>query len=175
MARQNLASILFFGSLWCAAPAVADDNLRVIAQSGDWAAIAHSSSLIAAPDMCGALTSSGALLFRADGDTIEIRVSDKDWSLPANVEGMISLTVGDWRGVWPVSSNNSNQVSGIVTPEDAVAMFGAMDKAGTMTVAVGKAKPRTISLAGSTKVTNAFRTCAGIKGNDGTAGANPFR
>ncbi len=52
-------------------------------------------------------------------------------------------------------------------------MFQAMDKAATMTLTVGKVK-RVVSLSGSTKSTNAFRTCAGFKGAPATSGSNPF-
>ena len=49
-----------------------------------------------------------------------------------------------------------------------------MDAASAMIVTVGKAKPVTVSLIGSTKATNAFRTCAGINGNPKAPGSNPF-
>ncbi len=49
-----------------------------------------------------------------------------------------------------------------------------MDNSAIMTVTVGKAKPLAVSLVGSTRVTNAFRTCAGINSNAKTPGGNPF-
>ena len=54
-------------------------------------------------------------------------------------------------------------------------LVAAMDKAGSMTVTVGKAGPVTVSLNGSTVVVRAFETCAGIPANTSAPkGANPF-
>lgn len=50
-----------------------------------------------------------------------------------------------------------------------------MDKAAAMAVTVGKAKPISVSLTGSSKAANAFRTCAGIEGGSGKGGENPFK
>jgi hypothetical protein len=44
-----------------------------------------------------------------------------------------------------------------------------------MTVTGGKAKSFSVSLAGSTKTTNVFRTCAGIKSDAPSGGDNPFK
>jgi hypothetical protein len=50
-----------------------------------------------------------------------------------------------------------------------------MGKSASMAATIGKAKPKTSSLSGSTKVTNAFRTCAGIHSNAASPGSNPFQ
>jgi hypothetical protein len=131
--------------------------------------------MTAAPDMCVAMNISAGLMLRVDAQTAEVRVIDQAWSLPADVDGEISIAVGDWKQVYPVGHNSSIMVAAIMESSDLTEMMGAMDKATTMTVTVGKSKPKAVSLAGSTKATNAFRTCANLKGNAASGGANPFQ
>ncbi len=50
-----------------------------------------------------------------------------------------------------------------------------MDKNAQMKVTVGKAKPMSVSLVGSTKAATAFKTCAGVKGGSSTPDSNPFQ
>jgi hypothetical protein len=113
--------------------------------------------------------------FRADRDSVEVRVVNSAWSLPSDVQGTITVTVPGWHATFDITSNTSDMVSATIEQADLLPMFAAMDKAAAMTVAVGKAPPLTISLAGSTRVTDAFRTCAGINSNSKTPGGNPFQ
>ena len=62
----------------------------------------------------------------------------------------------------------------MVDGDTALAMFAAMDKAEGMSVTIGKARLFQVSLNGSTRAINAFRTCAGINSNAKTPGSNPF-
>ncbi len=169
------SGVVMVGSLLGAASARADDTMSMLAQSGDWIAMAHRAVITAAPDVCVAAIVSGAVAFRADADSVEIRVMDQSWSLPAGVQGDILVAVGDWKKTLSVDSNTDTMVGATLDPDDVQGLFAAMDKASGMTVAVGKGKPKTVSLAGSTKVTNAFRTCAHISGNAASGGANPFQ
>jgi len=57
----------------------------------------------------------------------------------------------------------------------ALELLNAMDKNNLMTVAAGADKPINVSLDGSTRVTNAFKTCAGIKDGSKGGGSNPFQ
>jgi hypothetical protein len=161
------------GSLVIAGAARADEQIVPLAESGDWTAVAHHVSMTAPPDVCMAMTEQG-LLFRADADGVALRMVNKKWSLPTDVHGSISVSVGTWKQTFEITFNTSNMVSSDVQEEDVAPMFAAMDKAGSMSVTVGSAAPTTISLAGSTRVTDAFRTCAGIKSNSKTPGSNPF-
>jgi hypothetical protein len=111
---------------------------------------------------------------RADADSVELRVLSEKWSPPTDVHGTITVLVGAWTITRDITDNTSAMVGTIMGDDDLIAMFAAMDKAGAMAVTVGKAPPMTISLAGSTKVTDAFRTCANIKSNSKTPGSNPF-
>ncbi|CAH2606457.1 protein of unknown function (plasmid) [Rhodovastum atsumiense] len=63
-----------------------------------------------------------------------------------------------------------------VDEDDMIKLFSAMDAASAMVVTAGKAQPVSVSLAGSTKATNAFRTCARIGGKPKSADpeGNPF-
>ena len=100
---------------------------------------------------------------------------NEKWSLPAGVHGDIDVSVGAWKVTLDIIDNTATMVTAKIQVGDVVPMFSAMDKAGSMAVKVGNSPPETISLAGSTRVTDAFRTCAGIPGNAKTPGTNPFQ
>jgi hypothetical protein len=158
------------------ASAYADEQMIPLAQSGDWVAVAHQVSLTARPDVCIAANNTDpGVIFRADADGVQFRVLNKSWSLPAGVRGTVVVTVGNWSNAFEIDGNDDSMVNAEAAQDVAAAMFAAMDKASAMTVTVGKAKPFSVSLAGSTKTTNAFRTCAGIKSNAPGGGDNPFK
>lgn len=161
--------VLFAGS------AAADEQMVPLAQSGDWAAIAHRPSMTAVPDVCVAINVRSRVAFWSDGGTVEIRISDSKWSLPTHVDGSIEIVIGDWKTIQTISGNEASMVTAVLDEDTYPAMFAAMDKASSMAVTVGKAKPINVSLAGSSRVTNAFRTCAGITGGDLKGGENPFK
>jgi len=103
-----------------------------------------------------------------------LRLIDSRWSLPPDVTGTVSITIGDWKKSFEIDGNTSDSVNAEVAKDVIPDLFARMDKASTMFVTVGKAKPFQVSLAGSTKATNAFLTCAGIKGHSQVPGSNPF-
>jgi len=107
--------------------------------------------------------SAQGVAFRADENTVQLRVMDSRWSLPSNVEGSVSITIGVWSQFFEIDDNTSDSVNAEVAADVLTDLFAQMDKATSMSVTVGKAKPFQVSLAGSTKATNAFLTCAGIK------------
>ncbi len=171
--------IVFVGvctaALLNAAPIHADEQMHLLAHSGDWGALAHSPSMTATPDVCLAVNPVRGVAFRADGSDVEIRLSDKSWSLPVNVVGSISISVGTWKKSFEIDDNTANTVVVALPPDDIGPLFAAMDKAPIMTIAVGKARPMNVSLSGSAVATNAFRTCARIDSNAETPGGNPFK
>ena len=155
------------------ARALADEEMRPIAMSGEWVAMAHHASSISAPDMCVAVSVSKKAIIRADADEIEFRVVNEDWSLPAGVKGEIEVSVGGKPSVFDITSNTDTMVSATISREIAIQLLDDMSKASSMTVKTGKDKPSTVSLSGSNKVLSAFRTCASLRGSSG-GGANPF-
>ena len=155
--------------------AAADERMIPIASSGDWSAIAHQASITARPDTCIVLNGPKGVAFRWDENGTQLRIIDPKWSLPSNVEGEVILSINDWNHAFTIDDNSDKTVNAEIDADVVDDMFAAMDRASTMTVTVGKSKPFTVSLSGSTKVTNAFRTCAGMKGNSGSSGENPFK
>jgi hypothetical protein len=156
----------------------ADENIVPLAENGSWNAMAHHPSMLAPPDVCVAtsqVNESQNFIFRASVTGNEIRLVDRRWTLPTGVEGTIKIAVGAWTGAFDVSANTADMVDAEISKEDLLAMLTAMDKSSTMTVIIGKTKPIGVSLSGSTTVTNAFLTCAGIKGGVKAPGANPFQ
>jgi hypothetical protein len=149
----------------------ADEQLTPLAISGSWAALAHQSSVIAPPDVCVVFDATSGVALHADVGGIQLRIANRDWSLPTGVIGTIVISVGGWSHSFEIDANTNAEV-----PQDVIGpMFDAMDKSISMSVVVGKAKPIPVSLSGSTRATNAFRTCAGIKGNVASPGSNPFQ
>ena len=115
------------------------------------------------------------LLFRMDSDHVEIRLSDSHWSLPSGVSGDIAVNIGPIAKAFHIAANPRIMVAAPIPSSEVTMIFDAMDKASSMLVKVGNEAPYAVSLAGSTRVTNAFRTCAGISGNAPGGGANPFK
>lgn len=152
-----------------------DETITPLAEDGDWVASAHHASITAPPDVCLAMDLSAGIFFRASDDGIELRVADPSWSLPVDVQGTIVVKINQWEHSFDIGANTSNMVSAPMTPDLLTGLFAEMDKASDMSVVIGKAPPFSVSLSGSTKVTNAFLTCAGIKSGSVSAGSNPFQ
>jgi len=155
-------------------PASADEVMVPLAQGGEWITSAHRASLTARPDMCLTADFESGIAIRADGHGIQIRIINSRWSLPAGVIGDVAISVGGWKETFKIDDNTDTMINSEIDEDDALAMFAAMDANASMSVTVGKAKPFPVSLVGSTKATNAFRTCAGLKGANQAPGVNPF-
>jgi uncharacterized oligopeptide transporter (OPT) family protein len=112
---------------------------------------------------------------RAATEGLEVRITDQKWSLPSGVAGAIVLKVADVSKSFDITSNTDTMVVATASETEFLDLFGAMDKSSSMLVTVGKAKPKSVSLNGSSRAANAFRTCAGLAGNDKKGGENPFQ
>jgi hypothetical protein len=154
--------------------AYADEQTETTAESGAWAAVEHSPSETAAPDLCVAFNADSDVALRSDGLTTTFRVINKSWSLPDSITGSIELTIGTDTRSLEITANDSNMVEVTLEDADLPKLLDEMAKASSMDVKVGKDNPLAVSLAGSTIVLNSFRTCAGIGGTAGGGGSNPF-
>lgn len=154
----------------------ADEQMRLIAQSGGWVTMSHSDTMLSHPDVCVTFNVTTGVLFRASTDDgVQVRIVNKTWTLPVGVTGTIRLSVGKVSQSVDITSNTDSMVAADVEVDDLKPLLTEMDKQSTMEVVVGKAKPMNVSLVGSTVATNAFRTCAGIRTGDPAGGNNPFR
>lgn len=156
-------------------PLRADEQLVPLAMSGDWAALAHKADITSPPDVCVLTNPVRQIAFRAASSGFEIRVTNENWSLPINVSGTIQMKVGDIAKSYDISANTDTMIVASISEAEILEIFGAMDKSSSMLVTVGKSKPFSVSLNGSSRATNAFRTCAGLAGNDKKGGENPFQ
>jgi hypothetical protein len=156
-------------------PALSGEKLFPIAQSGDWITMEHRINTAARPDVCIAVNADDGVIFRIDDNRIEIRILDVSWALPPNTNGSVGISVGDWKGVFDIFDNTPEMVIAEIKADDIVPMFAAMDNSSSMIIAVGEVPAFPVSLAGSTKATNAFRTCAGRQDHSMTPGSDPFR
>lgn len=157
------------------APAAAQERIVPIVASGEWVAEMYQPSMTAPPTKCFVYNGVSGFILRADDGLFEMRVSDRRWSLPFRVSGAIVVKVGNFTLNEQIFANTSNTVSVVLDDADLLRLLSEMDKAGAMTVTVGNAGPFQVSLAGSTRATNAFRTCARLPGADAGPGSNPFR
>ena len=171
--RALLTVCLIFSAL--VMEARADEQTQILAESGNWGALAHSVSMTAPPDICLAVNPVSGLAFRSDEHKIELRVADKSWSLPAGIAGSMEISIGGWEDKLDIGWNTNDMIAARIPPEVIVSMFASMDKSTSMSIKIGNEKIRKISLSGSTKATNAFRTCAGIPSNSDIPGGNPFK
>jgi hypothetical protein len=169
--------LVVLAALGAASRVEAEEGMYPLAASGAWIATEHRQSMTAAPDLCLAITSVGekGIALRADSSGVELRVLDNKWSLPTDVSGNITVKVKDWEKTFSIEENTSSMIIIHFAAEDILELFENMDKAGSMTISVGHEKPFPGSLAGSTTVTNAFRTCAGIPSHSPSGGNNPFQ
>ena len=159
------------------APALSEEQMRVQAASGSWVAYIHQPSMVAPADVCLAVQTDAGFAFRAGPDGVQLRVMNREWSLPAHVTGKITVKVGDLAQSYGIDFNDDTMVSASLGIFQIMTLLDAMDRASVMVVGAGKGAPVTASLAGSTKVTNAFRACAGLGGmgaKKAAPGANPF-
>jgi hypothetical protein len=90
------------------------------------------------------------------------------------VAGSVQLVIGDWKSSLEINANSERTVVAGIDADKAGPMFTAMGKAGKMSVTIGKTKLFQVSLNGSPRVINAFRTCVGIGEAAKAPGSNPF-
>lgn len=155
-------------------PARADEQIRPLVITGDWMAAEHAVSMTEAPDLCIAGNNREGLLFRAASTSLELRIVDEAWSLPTEVQGKVGVQVGAKSYDFTITSNTSQMVSADMEPAVALDLFHVMDNNAEMTITAGHSKARHVSLHGSTKAMNAFRTCAGLHSSGVGGGDNPF-
>jgi hypothetical protein len=114
--------------------------------------------------------------FRSDGSDIEVRYENPDWSLPAGVDGNLTIAVNGHNYPLAITDNTNTQVTAVITNDQLNAIVIDMNAASAMTVTAGSAQPISVSLNGSNVVMTAFLTCAGLPSPTGaTGGANPFK
>jgi hypothetical protein len=127
----------------------ADEQLVPLAINGEWVAVVHKVSITSPPDVCVAFNAAAGVALHADRDTVQFRVTNKKWSLPASVEGSVLIVIGEWNETLAISDNTEDTVSAEVTRAEILTLLTNMDKAATMTVTAGRAKPIPVSLTGS--------------------------
>jgi hypothetical protein len=176
MRKWQLLMLCASASVAGAATAHAEEMLIPTVDSGNWMAAVHKRDLNSRPDACLVMGSGPTrMLFRADSSELFLRLINPKWSLPTGVTGSISITVGSYSWSGDIHGNTSDMVDIPIAVDDLKALFVAMDKAAALQLTVGKSAASTVSLNGSSKATNAFLTCAGIKGGNASGGDNPFR
>lgn len=160
-----------------AVPALANPDTEVSVVSGNWMSVRST-------DETGSRICIGASLpvlgFRASPQGLEIRVTNDAWSMSADVNGDVLFKVGDVTKTISMSPVSGSTLTGLVQSADLAALLDAMDKAPVMRISVGKAKPIAVSLSGSTRAMNDFRTCSSVRGygdlgGKAVAGGNPFQ
>jgi hypothetical protein len=156
-------------------PAFADEQMETTAASGSWIAGQHSPSETDPPDVCMAFNVDAGVGLRSDGVTTTLRVINDKWSLPDDVQGSILITIGAAATTLEIADNTNNMVEAVLDNANLPTLLDGMAKASSMQLKVGKDKAFSVSLAGSTVVLNAFRTCAGIGGSAAGGGSNPFQ
>jgi hypothetical protein len=156
-------------------PALADEQFVPLAESGDWVAMEHRPSMLDPPDVCLAANTKATVLLRDDGTTLEIRSTNQSWSLPNGVKGNLAIAVNNNSYSFDIDYNTDSMVSATVDPNKVSLLLDDMAKAASLKLTIGKDAPISVSLDGSTKALNAFRTCAGIGGGGSGGGSNPFQ
>jgi hypothetical protein len=145
--------------------------VRTLVVSGDWIAKVRQAPTVDGRDVCIAFTAATNTGFglRASADDFEIRYSQDNWVLPANVAGSLVIDVGRYHSVLTLTGNTSDTAIAAVSRSQLHGMIAAMEKASWMTVTAGIAPPQRVSLRGSNRATDAFLSCVdgiGASGQD---------
>lgn len=166
----------------CAAMAMvdhasADEVKRVLVETGDWSTRDHAPGATEQADACTTNDDDGVVILHFDagddGGSIVFRTSNEDWSLPANVSGVIEISIDGQTTDLKITDNTHDMVEAEIDKDGTLALLDAMGKAKVVTVKAGKSAPTKVSLDGMQKALTAFRTCSGVGGSSG-GGANPF-
>jgi hypothetical protein len=156
--------------------AMADEQLNTIASGGSWITVDHSLSLTDPPDVCLAMDQVSNFMIRHDANDIEFRLSNNNWSLPANITGTFELDVNGSKYPLAVNYNTSTMISSTASQDVLLSVIEDMRKTNSMDVTAGHAPSITVSLVGISPVLTSFLTCSGIQepSNEEAAGSNPF-
>lgn len=148
-------------------------------ESGNWSALHHSPDQGVHTDICLAMSSGGALVFRGDANDLEIRSGNAQWSMSAGQQGEMNITIGNYSHDFKMTAAGASMLAVVVTPDEMKPLLDAMDSAGQAVIKYGQKTTRVVSLLGSTKVLNQFRSCVATSGfadlgNAAGANASPF-
>ncbi len=156
-------------------PTLANETMRSLAMSGDWGAMVDRPTELAPPDVCMAINPRAHFLLRQGDDQFELRVADETWSLPAHATGKLRVQSGAYDKSFDSEVLDATLVGATIDTDLIPALLDALSGGDYAMVTVGKEAPRKVSLSGTSKVLNAFRTCAGIAGSSAGGGSNPFK
>lgn len=154
----------------------ADEQITPLAEDGDWAAISHSNSMTDPADVCLATALAYGFALRVDnkGD-IDIRFTNKSWSLPADVSGKMKVSVNGNVYSYDIQDYDATTVDASLSQDQLTALVSDLEAGSSVQVQAGSAASVTLPLDGSKSVLTAFMTCAGIQNpSSNTGGNNPF-
>ncbi|NVN02924.1 MULTISPECIES: hypothetical protein [Asaia] len=128
--------------------------------SGSWLAMHHSLDDGIHTDLCVASTMSKTMFaIRADKDTIELRISNDDWNLPANTKGSVVVEAGGYKQEFTSGSYNSETLFAPIGRQDAIILIAALSSAPNAHITFGGKTTLPIPLDGSTKALVRFQNC----------------
>ncbi|GBR31791.1 hypothetical protein AA11826_0843 [Komagataeibacter oboediens DSM 11826] len=177
---MKLGVAALIGSLLFPAASFAQD-LAIIpdVEAGNWIALHHSPDQGVSTDICMAASADQGLLFRGDAHQLEIRTGNPQWSMTAGQRGEMTVTVGNYSHTFEMIAEGASMLTTIAQPDDMKALFDALDSASQATLKYGQKTTRIVSLYGSTKALNQFRSCVASNGfadlgNAAGGNASPF-
>jgi len=105
--------------------------MRALATGGDWAAMAHATSSLAATDVCMAMNLKSKFMLRIDDTSFEIRLSDPAWSLPVDATGTLVIKAGTYEQAFSSAVFSSTIITATVDPNDVSKLIDALGSADT--------------------------------------------
>ena len=142
--------------------AFADDEPQITEQNGSWVAVSYVDGTVT--DVCVASSLGGKLGFRSDKETVEIRSANPEWSLGTNTTGTMTITAGKYSQDFAMNALNGTTLTTVVPASDLIPLLDAFDTASSASITFGKKTKDIVSLSGSTKILNTWRTCTGANG-----------
>lgn len=150
-----------------AVPGLAMAEMAPDEVSGSWLAMHHSLDEGIHTDLCVASTMSKAMFaIRADKDTIELRVSDVGWNLPANTKGNFVVEAGGYKQEFASVGYNSETLLAPIGRQDAIILIAALSTASHAQITFGGKTTLPIPLDGSAKALVSFQNCVRQSGID---------
>lgn len=142
-------------------PACAQSNESQISEvSGNWVALRHTPDGGITSDVCVAASDDGKMAFRADANSIEFRSTDKKWNMSIGQSGDVTVSAGGVSKTFSMVASDNVTLDVAISADDAKALFAGFDSASVATIRYGEKTTKKVSLLGSTKVINAFKSCA---------------
>lgn len=146
------------------ATALAQEGVQYDAEEGAWIALHHSPDGGIKTDVCTAGNLVDGVSVRASSKSLEVRFGDKEWNLPPDTKGVVTVKTNNYEHKFDTVFESSTMLGAFIAPEDMKSLIAALAQSSGATISFGGKTPREISLSGSMAALKAFQNCVEMAG-----------